>query len=39
LVEAARAEAANLVAADPDLKNHPALTLRAATTDKEMHLE
>ena len=39
LVEAARTEAARLVAADPDLKNHPALSLRAATADKEMHLE
>ena len=39
LVEAARAEAASLVARDPDLKNYPALSLRAATADKEMHLE
>jgi ATP-dependent DNA helicase RecG len=39
LVEAARTEAATLVAADPELKNHPALLLRAATADKEMHLE
>ncbi|MFA5942234.1 MAG: ATP-dependent DNA helicase RecG [Candidatus Paceibacterota bacterium] len=39
LVEAARTEAATLVAADPDLKNHPALSARAATADKEMHLE
>jgi ATP-dependent DNA helicase RecG len=39
LVEAARTEAARLVAADPDLKNHPALSLRAHTADREMHLE
>ena len=39
LVEAARLEAATLVAADPELKNHPALSTRAATSDKEMHLE
>ena len=39
LVEAARTEAATLVAADPDLKNHPALALRARTADKQMHLE
>ncbi|MFA6278527.1 MAG: ATP-dependent DNA helicase RecG [Candidatus Paceibacterota bacterium] len=39
LVEAARTEAATLVAADPDLHNHPVLLLRAATADKEMHLE
>jgi len=39
LVEAARTESATLVAADPDLKNHPALALRALTADKEMHLE
>ncbi len=39
LVEAARAEAARLVALDPALKNHPALSLRALTADREMHLE
>jgi len=39
LVEAARTEAAALVAADPDLRNHPALAARAHTADKEMHLE
>ena len=39
LVEAARTEAAELVARDPELKNHPALALRARTADKEMHLE
>ncbi|MDO8624255.1 MAG: helicase-related protein, partial [bacterium] len=39
LVEAARTEAATLVARDPDLQNHPVLSLRAATADKEMHLE
>ncbi|MFA6408348.1 MAG: ATP-dependent DNA helicase RecG [Candidatus Paceibacterota bacterium] len=39
LVEAARAEAATLVAADPDLRNHPALAIRSRLADKEMHLE
>jgi ATP-dependent DNA helicase RecG len=39
LVEAARTEAARLVARDPDLQHHPALALRALTADKEMHLE
>ena len=39
LVEAARAEAARVVATDPELKNHPALSLRASLADKEMHLE
>ena len=39
LVEAARTEAAALVAADPDLRNHPALAARAHTADREMHLE
>ena len=39
LVEAARTEAAKLVAADPDLRNHPALAARAHTADREMHLE
>jgi ATP-dependent DNA helicase RecG len=39
LVEAARTEAATLVAADPGLKNHPVLAARARTADKEMHLE
>lgn len=39
LVEAARAEAAALVAADPELKNYPALSLRAHAASAEMHLE
>ncbi|MCX6789966.1 MAG: hypothetical protein NTV60_00360 [Candidatus Kaiserbacteria bacterium] len=39
LVEAARTEAAKLVAKDPDLLQHPVLALRATTADKEMHLE
>ncbi len=39
LVEAARAEAAALVARDPELKNYPALLLRASTAGAEMHLE
>ena len=39
LVEAARAEAARLVARDPRLENHPVLSLRAATADRQMHLE
>jgi len=39
LVEAARAEAASLVARDPDLSHYPALALRAASADKQMHLE
>ena len=39
LVEAARAEAAALVARDPELKNHSALLLRARSADAEMHLE
>jgi ATP-dependent DNA helicase RecG len=39
LVEAARAEATQLVAEDPELKNHPDLLRRARTADREMHLE
>ncbi len=39
LVEAARTEAAQLVAADPDLQQHPALARRAAAADQETHLE
>ena len=39
LVEAARAEAAQLVARDPELKNHPDLLRRARTADREIHLE
>ncbi len=39
LVEAARGEAARLVEGDPDLKNYPALALRAQASDKQMHLE
>ncbi|MBU6388845.1 ATP-dependent DNA helicase RecG [Patescibacteria group bacterium] len=39
LVEAARTEAARLVASDPNLQQHPALAARARTADREMHLE
>jgi ATP-dependent DNA helicase RecG len=39
LVEAARAEAARVVASDPELKNHPALLLRTSLAEREMHLE
>ena len=39
LVEAARAEVARLIASDPELKNHPALALRASLAEREMHLE
>ncbi|MDE2173535.1 MAG: DEAD/DEAH box helicase, partial [Patescibacteria group bacterium] len=39
LVEAARTEAARLVAKDPGLKNHPALLQRARMAGAEMHLE
>jgi ATP-dependent DNA helicase RecG len=39
LVEAARSEAAKLVASDPELRHHPALALRARAADTEMHLE
>lgn len=39
LVEAARAEAARVVANDPELKNHTALASRARAADQEMHLE
>ncbi len=39
LVEAARTEAARLVASDPELKKYPALAVRASTADKQMHLE
>ncbi len=39
LVEAARTEAARLVAEDPELREHPALASRARTADTEMHLE
>ena len=39
LVEAARTEAAKLVAVDPDLRAHPTLALRARAADAEMHLE
>jgi len=39
LVEAARGEAAQLIAVDPDLKNHPALALRTSLASHEMHLE
>ena len=39
LVEAARTEAAALVAHDPELKNYPALAARAHATNREVHLE
>jgi ATP-dependent DNA helicase RecG len=39
LVEAARAEAAALVARDPELRQYPALALRASAADRQMHLE
>lgn len=39
LVEAARAEATQLVTRDPELKNHPDLALRAHIANREMHLE
>jgi ATP-dependent DNA helicase RecG len=39
LVEAARREAAALVAHDPDLSQHPALRARVSTASREMHLE
>ncbi|MBI5405985.1 ATP-dependent DNA helicase RecG [Candidatus Kaiserbacteria bacterium] len=39
LVEAARAEAARLVASDPELRNYPELKARARTIDRQMHLE
>lgn len=39
LVEAARAEATQLIMADPALKNYPLLRERARTTDRETHLE
>jgi ATP-dependent DNA helicase RecG len=39
LVEAARAEATQLVAVDPELKNHPALSFRARAAGAEVHLE
>ncbi len=39
LVEAARTEAARLVASDPELAHHPELALRSSTAEKEMHLE
>ena len=39
LVEAARTEATQLIAKDPELKNHPVLALRALAADREMHLE
>ncbi|MEK7604234.1 MAG: ATP-dependent DNA helicase RecG [Patescibacteria group bacterium] len=39
LVEAAKLEAAALVADDPDLTMHPALASRAHTADRQMHLE
>lgn len=39
LVEAARTEAAHLVAEDPDLQLYPELAARAHTADRQMHLE
>lgn len=39
LVEAARAEAARLVQADPELREYPALRRRSAAADKTVHLE
>ncbi|MHB1769490.1 MAG: ATP-dependent DNA helicase RecG [Minisyncoccota bacterium] len=39
LVEAARAEAARLVAKDPELRDHPVLAARARASGREMHLE
>lgn len=39
LVEAARAEAAALVARDPELRDHPALLSRVSTANAQMHLE
>jgi hypothetical protein len=39
LVEAARSEAAKLVADDSDLRKYPELAARALAADKEMHLE
>jgi ATP-dependent DNA helicase RecG len=39
LVEAARTEAATLVASDPDIKHHPALAFRALASGETMHLE
>ncbi|HUX80902.1 MAG TPA: helicase-related protein, partial [Candidatus Paceibacterota bacterium] len=39
LVEAARVEAARLITNDPELKQYPALAVRAHTAEKEMHLE
>ncbi len=39
LVEAARGEAAELVARDPELATHPALAARVGTVGREMHLE
>ena len=39
LVEAAREEARLMIAADPELRNHPALAARTRASGKEMHLE
>ncbi len=39
LVEAARTEAVHLIASDPELINHPVLSLRASLADRQMHLE
>jgi hypothetical protein len=39
LVEAARAEAARLIKADPELISHPALRDRVGKAQQEIHLE
>lgn len=39
LVEAARTEAARLIASDPELKNYPALSARSAIALATLHLE
>jgi ATP-dependent DNA helicase RecG len=39
LVEAARGEAACLIAADPELRAYPALAARTHATSRQMHLE
>ncbi len=39
LVEAARTEAAQLIARDPSLLHHPLLAERASVADRQMHLE
>lgn len=39
MVEAARAEAANIIESDPDLKNHPSLRVILETQKGEVHFE